>query len=126
MLRKILLLICFAFVVVCYGYPCFILPFGQYEYSYEAAGITVTSSYSFGFDGKVKIKLAELESESFYKLKGNKIVISEDDKFEDSDMELKLASMYSIGNYTNKIGMFSTIGLGVLALVLIITIPSKK
>lgn len=126
MLRKILLLICVAFAVLCYGYPCLIMPFGSYEYTYEVAGISTTASYTFGFDGKVTQKIGDIETEAFYKLKGNKIVLSLDETFDDDDNEIAISSIYKLGNYTNKIGMYISIGVGVLALALIITIPSKR
>ena len=53
MLRKIVLILCVAFVVVCYGYPCFILPFGEYVRTTEIGNITTESTYNFDWDGTV-------------------------------------------------------------------------
>ena len=125
MFRKILLLICVAFVVVCYGYPCFLLPFGNYEYKQEVAGAEITSSYSFAFNGKFTHKVGDIETEGFYKLKGNNIILSEDETFDDNDVQIKLTSMYEFNNHINKIGIYSTIGIGILSLILIVTIPKR-
>ena len=127
MFRKILLLICIAFVVVCYGYPCLILPFGSYEHTYEVLGVSVTESYSFGFDGKVTRKIGELEEEMYYKLKGNKIYFSDDKEFDFEDgLYSSISSISRIGDYTNKIANYISIGAGALALVLVVTIPKNR
>lgn len=129
-MRKILLIICIAFVVVCYGYPCFILPFGEYKYTTTVAEETVNTTFKFDFKGKVKISSGESSEEMFYKLKGNTVILSEDETFDDSDTKLNISNMYSIGllgeNAVNQMGMWSAIGVGVLALLLVVTIPKKS
>ena len=72
MLRKILLLVCIAFAVLCYGYPCLIMPIGSYEYTYETAGVSVKETYSFGFDGKFTYSLGDFETEGYYKFNWNR------------------------------------------------------
>ena len=127
MFRKIILLLCIAYVVICYGYPCLILPFGSYERTYESAGFSVTESYSFGLDGKVTRKIGELEEKSYYKVKGNKIYFSNDNEFDfEDDIYSIISSISRIGGYTNKIGNYMSIGVGALALVLVISIPKNK
>lgn len=129
MFKKILLLICVAFVVVCYGYPCLILPFGSYTGEIGEGEYAVEMSVTFGFDGKAKVKMGELETERYYKLNGNELILSEDDKFDDNDEKLVMSSMYSFNlddvQLHNNVGMYMTIGVGVLAVVLIL-MPSKR
>lgn len=141
MLRKILLIICIAFVVVCYGYPCFILPLGTYNYTTTIADEEVTTSYKFGFNGKVTVSTSATETttEYFYKLSGNKVIISDDETFDDNDLKLAISNMYQINMptvlsitdtevnvATNQVGMWVTIGVGVLALLLVVTIPRRS
>jgi len=137
MFRKIILLICIAFVVVCYGYPCLILPFGNYNYKYEnLKGEEQVATIKFNFDGTVTYSDADLEDEQIfnYKLKGNKIIVSEDETFDDSDMEIKLKNIYEFDTqgllesktYKNNIGMYVSIGVGALAIIMILTAPNKS
>ena len=125
-MRKVLLLLCIAFVVVCYGYPCLIVPFGTYKYETTNMGEKYVQTCEFKFNGKAKIKFEDLETEYYYKLKGNKIILSNDKKFDDNDMEIKISSMYKIGEAENLIGKIVAIAVGVLAVVLVVTAPSKK
>ena len=79
-------------------------------------------------DGKVKVKTGEYESENYYILNGNYVIISEDNKFDDQDVKVKLNSMYSLDHGTelvNNIGMYMAIGIGALALVLIL-LPNRR
>lgn len=128
MFRKILLLICLAFVVVGYAYPCFVLPFGTFEGKIGEGDSKVEVSVKFDFNGKAKIKEAELEKDLYYKMKGDHIIISEDKEFDDKDEKIKLDSIYQL-NYstelTNKIGMYMSIGIGALSLILIL-LPNKR
>lgn len=141
MFRKILLIICIAFVVVCYGYPCFILPLGTYSYTTTVLEQEVTTTYKFGFNGKVTVgsSATDTTTEYFYKLSGNKVIISEDETFDDNDIKLAINNMYQINMptvlsitdteanvATNQVGMWVTIGIGVLALLLVITIPRRS
>ena len=110
-MRKILLLICIAFVVLCYGYPCFILPFGEYKYEETVAEVTTTYSMKFGFDGKATMTIDDISTDYNYKLKGNNVILSEDEEFGNSDdNEIVISSMYKLGEAVNSIGMFATIG----------------
>lgn len=125
-MRKILLVISIAFVVLCYGYPCLILPFGEYKYETTIAGAKIETIYEFKFNGRVNISVNDAEQQYYYKLKGNEIIISDDKTFNDEDSKLAISSIYKIGNMVNQIGQFVAIGIGVMALVLVLTIPSKK
>lgn len=125
-MRKILLLLSIVFVVFCYAYPCFVLPFGAYKYETTYGGVKVETTYQFKFNGKVKIKSGELEHELYYKVKGNELILSEDKEFTEDDSKVEMASMYKIGEAVNAIGQYTAIGVGVLSLLLVITIPKKK
>ncbi len=144
MIRKIVLLLCVAFVVVAYGYPCLIIPFGSYENKTTVADITTETSYSFKFNGKVKVvvevygkdnkdEALKTESELYYKLKGNKIIISEDKEFsedvEGGDTVVYISSIYRVNDlldYFNVYACAITIGVGIVAVALILTIPRKR
>ena len=129
MLRKIVLILCVAFVVVCYGYPCFILPFGEYVRTTEIGNITTESTYNFDWDGTVtKEDEFGLTTKYYYKLKGNEVLLSVDENFDDDyDISISINSLYNIDNgYFNQVGYYVAIGVGILALVLIITIPRRR
>ena len=129
MLRKIVLILCVAFVVVCYGYPCFILPFGEYVRTTEIGNITTESTYNFDWDGTVtKEDEFGLTTKYYYKLKGNEVLLSVDENFDDDyDIPISINSLYNIDNgYFNQVGYYVAIGVGILALVLIITIPRRS
>lgn len=130
-MRKILLLVCIAFVVLCYGYPCFILPIGEYTHSEtsEVLGVEVTNTYSvkFGFDGKAKVSYNNIDTEYNYKLDGNHVILSLDEEFGNSDdTEMIIDSIYRLGEAVNPIGLWTTVGIGVLAILMIVTIPNKR
>lgn len=133
MFKRILLLLCIAFVVVCYGYPCLILPFGEYKGEWSLFGAKYEVTYSFNFNGKVKTKQkitnggtsTEENKEYYYKLSGNYVIISEDETFDDSDTKAKINTLYQFNNCQNMVGMFVAIGVGVLAVVLVL-IPDKR
>lgn len=133
MLRKIILMICIAFIVVCYGYPCLVLPFGDYQCNYTdpISGDKIEVTMQFKFGGKLIID----DDEGFYKQSGNKIIISEDETFDDEDLTIKLNNMYTFDfallpgmsmTFKNNIGMYAAIGVGVLSVILVLTAPSKK
>lgn len=133
MLRRILLLVSLAFVVLCYGFPCIILPLGSYEGKMTVGEQTIKYEVEFDFKGKVKIKTSESEewTEQYYKLKGQTLIISEDKTFNDDDLKVAIENIYEInvpfiGSLKNKLGMYLAIGIGVLDLLLIVTIPNKK
>ena len=124
-MRKLLLILCIAFVVVCYGYPCLVLPFGTYSCKTEVLGEEVTSTIKFGFDKKAEYTIGDESVELNYKLSGNTVILSVDEEFDDSDMEITIGSIYRIGEYHNLVGLLTTIGIGILALCLVVTIPKK-
>lgn len=129
MFRKIVLILCVAFVVVCYGYPCFILPFGEYVRSTEVGNIHIEAKYNFDWDGTVtKEDEFGLTTKYYYKLKGNEVWLSVDENFDDDyDISISINSLYNIDNgYFNQVGYYVAIGVGILALVLIITIPRRS
>lgn len=124
-MRKLLLILCIAFVVVCYGYPCLVLPFGTYSCKTEVLGEEITSTIKFGFDKKAEYTIGDESVELNYKLSGNTVILSADEEFDDSDMEITIGSIYRIGEYHNLVGLLTTIGIGILALCLVVTIPKK-
>lgn len=133
MLRRILLLICLAFVVVIYAFPCFVLPFGTYKATYTDP-ITEekeTECWKFGFDKTIKDEDGNLVY--YYRLKGDKIELANDEEFS-STKEISLSNAYTFDvdfvlyqlKFVNSIGIWASVGIGVLALVCIITIPNRK
>ncbi len=128
MFRKIVLILCVAFVVVCYGYPCFILPFGEYVRSTEVGNIQIEAKYNFDWDGTVtEENELGITTKYYYKLKGNEVWLSIDEDFESADKTISINSLYNIDNgYFNQVGYYVAIGVGILALVLIITIPRRS
>lgn len=128
MLRKIVLILCVAFVVVCYGYPCFILPFGEYVRSTEIGNTKIEATYNFDWDGTITAENElGITTKYYYKLKGNEVWLSIDEDFEEADDVISINSLYNIGNgFFNQVGYYIAIGVGILALVLIITIPRRN
>ena len=137
MLRKIVLLLCVAFAVVCFGYPCLILPIGSYELDKPILGIEAVTTYQFKFNGKVEIT-TKLKDESngvsttetmYYKLKGNKIIFSKDKKptkAEENDW-VAISSVFRLGNGAfNVYACGASIGVALLAAVLVVTAPNKR
>ncbi len=132
-MRKILLLICIVFAVLCYAFPCIILPFG--EYKYETKGIAnekITISYQFAFNGKVKLSANESSAVCYYKLKGTNIIISDDNTFDKNDEKIAINSFYELDtsltgkDAKNQTAFWSTVGVCVAAVLLVVTIPGKK
>lgn len=129
MFRKISLLLCIGFVVVCFAFPCFILPFGEYKVERiitEDQKFVVT--YKFNMN-KVTIHDGSIEEVYYYKVVDGQIVLSEDATFDDDDnFKIQIISMYEIGNgekATNDIAKYVAIGVGAFAVILIL-VPSKK
>jgi len=56
MFRKILLIICMAFFVLCYVYPCVMLPFGSYSGEIGSGDSKVERTMTFDTKGKLKSK----------------------------------------------------------------------
>lgn len=130
--RKIYLTLIIALVVLCYGYPMFILPFGSYTYKEKVGDAVVESAIKFQFDGSYSIKMGDAEQTGYYKVKNGKIYFGTDkevDTTSDSGV-MTLTNMYTITSGTakivNNIGQYTMLGLGVLSLLLVVTIPSSK
>lgn len=133
MLRRILLLLCLAFVVVVYAFPCFVLPIGNYEAKYKniLTNEEETKTLTFTFDKTIKDENGDVVY--YYRMKGNKIELSNDQEFT-SSTEISLSNAYTIiftplgieMKFVNKIGVWATVGVGVVALLCVITIPSRK
>lgn len=133
-MRKIILLICMAFFFVCYAFPCFVIPFGEYKGEIDGKEVVL----KFNWKGEVKDKDGEFLY--YYKMEKNKVVLSDDKTFDDNDTKITLNSIYSFQkttvdfasisveriSYTNNIGMYSAIGVGILMVLLIITIPKRQ
>lgn len=137
MLRKIVLLLCIAFAVFCFGYPCLILPIGSYELDKPIGKLEAVTTYQFKFNGKVEIT-TKLKDDSngisttetmYYKLKGNKIVLSKEKKptkDEENDW-LAISSIFRLGNGAfNVYACGASIGVALLAAVLVATAPNKR
>lgn len=129
MLKKILLLLSIAFVVVCYGYPFLVLPFGQYSTKLEIAGAEVEMTVQFSFEGEAKVKIGEGEEVVFfYEVKDRNVELKVNSEADPSYV-FNLDSLYEInfGSQTlrNDIGMYAAIGVGALAVILVL-LPTKK
>lgn len=128
MFRKILLIICMAFFVLCYVYPCVMLPFGSYSGEIGSGDSKVERTMTFDTKGKVKIKTAEDEREYFYKMDGRTVIISEDETFDETDYSVRLNSIYEFAyenQMINNIGFYMAIGVGAFALILIL-LPNRR
>ncbi len=133
MFRKLFLLICLTFFVIGFAYPCVILPVGSYS---AKTGTNEVTSFSFSFDGKVEIavrhKVKEGEDSSvitkgFYKLDKDQVIISSDEIFDKDNLHIRIASIYRLeGGYQNIASMIVSGGVGIIAILLVITIPSKR
>ena len=128
--RKIFLTLAIALVVLCYGYPMFVLPFGNYSYEKDGTKVEI----SFKFDGSFKSVAGDFESTGFYKVKDGKIYIGDAKDVDTTESGTVLAvvnNMYTISsstgaNITNKIGTYTMIGVGAVSLLLVLTIPGRK
>lgn len=125
-MRQTLLILSIAFVVICYAYPCLVLPFGEYVHKETVAGQKIETVYEFKFNGTATVSVDDVETKMYYKLKGNDVILSEDKTFDDNDLKLEIKSLYNVGGATNQIGQFIAIGVGIMAIVLICTIPNQK
>lgn len=141
MIRKIFLILCLAFGVLAFGYPCLILPVGSYTQTITKDDVSSTLSYNFHWNGKVTQTMilepkggekTEDVKEFFYKLDWkNGVRISEDKNFDDKDALLPIANVFRItgplGIYQlrNQLAMWISIAVGVVDLLLIVTIPRK-
>lgn len=141
MIRKIFLILCLAFGVLAFGYPCLILPVGSYTQTISTELVSTTLTYKFHWNGKVtKIETItpkegdklETETELFYKLDWkNGVRTSEDETFDDNDDLLPIANVFRITGpkgvfqLRNQLAMWISIAVGVVDLFLIVTIPRK-
>ena len=104
---------------------------GEYSYSTtaEVLGEEVTTTYSieFDFDGKAHVSVGKVSTEYNYKLDGNHVIFSADEEFGNADdWDMLINSVYQLGDYVNLIGLWTIIGVGILALALVVTIPNKR
>ena len=133
MFKRILLLLCIAYVVICYGFPFFTLPFGEYTFtdSITVAGVTTNYTYiykfEFGGKGKATIKSGDTSTskEFTYSFNGNKVKLKENDSGD--EYEFTLNNMYEFTSMSlslkpmtarNDIGMWISVGVGALATIL--------
>lgn len=130
--RKIYLTLIIALVVLCYGYPMFVLPFGSYTYKEKTGDAVVEYSIKFQFDGSYSIKMGGLENTGYYKVKNGKIYFDTDKEVDTSSDSgaMSLTNMYTITSgsikIVNNIGQYTMLGLGVLSLLLVVSIPSSR
>lgn len=140
--RKLFLTIAIAFVVLCYGYPMFILPFGSYNYEYKVADTKHTVTLTFKFDGSYKMAEGETVIDGgYYKLKGNKIYLNDEKNFDDvSELDsMTINNMYNVKSsftiggvefaareFQNKVGVYIAIGVGVLSLLMVLSFPNRR
>lgn len=130
-MRKLFLILCLAFAVLAFGYPCLVLPIGSYTMKTEHTSV----SYSFKFNGKVDVvsslnvtegDAVETKSEKFYKLDWKRgVIISDDETFDEHDTTLIISSIFSVNNMNNNIAMIISIAVAVVDLVLVLTIKKK-
>lgn len=133
-MRKVLLILCLAFFVLGFGWPTIMLPYTKYTYKTKE----METSYTFQLNGKVKVesKLGKTKTNNTYKYKINfkdnaiEVIVSKDQK-----LSLKIDSFYKLSmisagememSATNTVAAGVSIGVGALALLLIILSPSKK
>ena len=133
MFKKIFLLLSIVFVVVFYAYPCLVLPFGEYtsvQITSENPDDKITITYKFDMN-KVVRKKNDVEEVFYYRLDKNEIILSEDTNFtEDDNTRIQIDSIYELHDggvkVENKIGMYIAIGIGVIDLLMILSISTKK
>ncbi len=132
-MRKLFLILCLAFGILAFGYPCLVLPIGTYKMETKIT----TVSYSFKFDGKVDVisslKLTEdgdaveTKSTKYYKLDWKRgVIISDNDKFDGKVETLIISNIFSVNGMDNPIALAISIGVAVVDLVLVLTIRKKR
>lgn len=136
--RKIFLTLAIALVVLCYGYPMFVLPVGNYKYSYKSGEETKTATLTFRFDGSYSLDgFGASELTGYYKVKNGKLFFNDTKDFSAVDEEdgIKITNVYELTmdvgtssswTFENAIGKYTMLGVGVLSLLLVLTIPSSK
>ncbi len=138
-IRKTVLLLCIAFAIVAFGFPCFVVPFGSYdgegyEQTQEGEVVQYRDSYEFHLNGKVIYTKTSYDrkqvlekTEYYYKLKKNKVFLSEDNKFDNLTRHETIASIIRLGN--GRFNIYScavAIGVAVIAGALVLTAPNKR
>lgn len=120
MLRKILLLLCIAITVCCYGWPCLVVPFGTY--SGKVGEETVT--YEFSFNGTVNKTVGEEKATGKFELdfKNKGVNVTMDGEETET---IALRNMYEFVGFKNQIGEFAMLGVGILAVVLVLISPNS-
>lgn len=130
MFRKLGLLLCLAFIVVSYTFPCLILPVVG-SYKYEAEGVSTSIYFKLGNKAEVTTKNGELESKIEYKYSldfaKNQVVLKNGENQEVARCDIE--SLHDISilgfNARNNIAYYLTIGVEVLTAILIL-LPNKK
>ena len=135
MIRRIILLLCLAFVVVCYAYPCLILPLGSYKGEIESLlGDKTEVSYTFKFNGEVEMysKSGDTTNKetTYYKIKGKQILFDAEKDWDHADSKMNISNFYTLdlsifGEATNVLAIVIAGAVGVLAIVAIVT-PSRR
>ena len=138
MIRKLLLILSIVFAVFAFGYPCMIFPYTNYTFTYSEKDVEISSTLKFQLNGRVKItgdsslgSIGLVEQENYYykiSFKDQQVLISDSKEFENS-MKLDLKNIYSLGSnegYTNNVAKWTSLGVGVVALLLVISMPTKR
>ncbi len=145
MIRKLLLILSIAFAVFAFGYPCMVLPYTNYTFTYTEKDVEISSTLKFQLNGRVKItgdssvsSSGLVEQENYYykiSFKNRQVLISDTKDFGNA-MKLDIDNIYSLRSgalslvsskgYINNVAKWTSIGVGVVALLLVITIPTKR
>ncbi len=138
MIRKLLLILSIVFAVFAFGYPCMIFPYTNYTFTYSEKDVEISSTLKFQLNGRVKItgdsslgSIGLVEQENYYykiSFKDQQVLISDSKEFENS-MKLDIKNIYSLGSnegYTNNVAKWTSLGVGVVALLLVISMPTKR
>ena len=138
MIRKLLLILSIVFAVFAFGYPCMIFPYTNYTFTYSEKDVEISSTLKFQLNGRVKItgdsslgSIGLVEQENYYykiSFKDQKVLISDSKEFENS-MKLDIKNIYSLGGnegYTNNVAKWTSLGVRVVALLLVISMPTKR
>ncbi len=138
-MRKFLLLICIAFTFFAFCWPCTIFPFTNYTCTVTVGDLKTTQKFNFKLNGKVDVtsvaKLGEEEQENkttmFYKISFKNKTVKMAEKKEDlkDATPIKINNIYSLGTgveMKNKIAMWTSVGVGAVAVLLVLTIPGKR
>lgn len=143
-MRKFLLLICVAFTFFAFCWPCTIFPFTNYTYTTKSEVGETTIKYNFNFTGKVKVttitKIGDVSNENktemLYRIsfKNKTIKFSETKEGFKDAIPVSLNNIYSFGfnvagikaEMKNSVAMWTSVGVGAVAVLLILTIPKKR